>query len=103
MADDTITQMVNDPDFGKLSLTEQRKVLAAHDPIFAKAGDEDISAFIQAHQTAKQNIPAGTTAENMRLVEEANKSNSPYPLTSPLASRKNRPKRMKPSRKGCRR
>ncbi len=85
MADDTITQMVNDPDFGKLSLIEQRKALAAHDPIFAKVGDEDISTFIQAHQTAKQNIPSGTTAENMHLVEEANKSNSPYPLTSPLA------------------
>jgi hypothetical protein len=54
MADDVITQMVNDPDFGKLSPVEQRKALAAHDPIFAKVNDDEISKFITAHHVVKQ-------------------------------------------------
>lgn len=50
MADDQITQMVNDPDFGKLSPTEQRKALAAHDPIFSKVSDGEIAKFVSAHK-----------------------------------------------------
>lgn len=47
---DPITQMVQDPDFVKMSVSEQRKALAAHDPIFSKANDDAISGFVQGHQ-----------------------------------------------------
>lgn len=57
MADDQITQMVNDPDFGKLSPTEQRKALAAHDPAFGKASDEVISQFVSAHHSQGLQLP----------------------------------------------
>lgn len=51
---DIITQMVRDPDFVKMAPSEQRKALAAHDPIFGKAGDDAIGQFVQAHQAPAQ-------------------------------------------------
>ena len=54
MADDVVTQMVNDPDFGKLSPAEQRKALSAHDPVFSKVSDDEITKFISAHHAAAQ-------------------------------------------------
>src|SRR5437773_2044233 len=86
MADGIITQMVNDPDFGKLSPAEQKKALAAHDPVFSKAADEEISKFVLAHQSAKAPaVPAGTTPDNLAAVAQANKTDSPYPMSSPAA------------------
>jgi hypothetical protein len=50
MADDPVVQMVRDPDFAKMPVSEQQKALAAHDPDFAKMDAPNISAFVQAHQ-----------------------------------------------------
>src|SRR5260221_6263 len=50
MADDPIVQMVGDPDFAKMPLSEQRKALTAHDPDFGGMGDEDLTKFVSAHQ-----------------------------------------------------
>jgi hypothetical protein len=47
---DQLTQMVSDPDFGKMPLTEQRKALSAYDPGFGQMGDSDLSKFVSAHQ-----------------------------------------------------
>src|SRR5437870_10912577 len=58
--------LVNDPDFQKLSPAAQRSILSTKFP--DKAG-----------------VPSGTTADNMAAVAAANKNNSPYPLTSPVS------------------
>lgn len=64
MADDNpIFQMVQDPDFGKLPVAEQRKALTAHDPTFGQVGDDDLNKFVQAHQGTHQAMPSGNTAD----------------------------------------
>ena len=56
MADDQVTQMASDPDFGKMPLSEQRKALSAHDSGFGQMADGEITNFVAAHQ--KSQAPA---------------------------------------------
>lgn len=54
MADDVVTQMVQDPQFQQLPIGEMRKALSAHDPMFQNADDNAITGFVQAHQQSAQ-------------------------------------------------
>lgn len=67
---DPIISMVQDPDFAKLPPMEQRKALAAHDPVFQQAGDDAIGQFIQAHQAKQSVIPKPTAAPQPKQAPE---------------------------------
>lgn len=75
--------LLNDPEFQKLSPEAQHIVIGKKFPEYAKLSPE--AQKIVLSSTKVQNVPEGTTPENMAAVAEANKTNSPYPLTSPAA------------------
>lgn len=51
MADqDQIFQMVADPQFSQMNISEQRKALSAHDSTFTNVNDAELTKFVQAHQ-----------------------------------------------------
>lgn len=52
MANDPVTQMVQDADFAKLPLADQRKALIAHDQAFEALDDAGITRFVKTHQAA---------------------------------------------------
>lgn len=84
MADDLITQMVNDPDFGKLSPAEQKKALAAHDPVFGKVADEEISKFVMAHQVTKATTVLSPEEQaQSRTLSNMTSAMSGQPMASP--------------------
>jgi hypothetical protein len=60
MADDNpIFQMVADPDFARMPVSEQRKALSAHDSSFGQVGDDDLTKFVQAHSPTHTGMPRG--------------------------------------------
>jgi hypothetical protein len=71
-----IYQMVQDPDFGKMAASEQRKALSGHDPGFAKMGDADITRFVKSHQgsPASQASPAATQPSAAQALYAANQA-----------------------------
>lgn len=80
---DTPQDLLGDPEFQKLSPEAQHIVIGKKFPEYAKLSPE--AQKIVLSSTKIQTAPEGTTPENMAAVTEANKANSPYPLTSPAA------------------
>lgn len=80
---DTPQDLLGDPEFQKLSPEAQHIVIGKKFPEYAKLSPE--AQKIVLSSTKVQAAPEGTTPENIAAVTEANKANSPYPLTSPAA------------------
>src|SRR5271166_315032 len=76
---DQVTQMVQDPDFGKLSVTQQRQALSAHDASFGSLADSDISKFVSAHQSAASQSAASAQPQGPTISARTSESLPPVP------------------------
>lgn len=79
MANDPISQMVADPDFVKMQVSEQRKALAAHDQSFRQMADGEITKFVSAHQQQPQAQfqPPDATAQARQAIQNIPQFTSP--------------------------
>src|SRR5690348_6559798 len=62
-----VQQMMSDPDFGKMPLSEQRKALAAADSSFGQLSDDDFGKFVAAakpQQQSPQPLSAGAPQQH---------------------------------------